>query len=88
MLQICKGIYLQPVRMPQKIEYLQIENIRSTNKKRMKHTKKRERSDDTNVLRTVHIVFMYVKRRRLELPRHNWHYPLKVARLPIPPPLH
>ena len=29
-----------------------------------------------------------VKRRRLELPRHNWHYPLKVARLPIPPPLH
>ena len=30
----------------------------------------------------------YVKRRRLELPRHDWHYPLKVARLPIPPPLH
>ena len=29
-----------------------------------------------------------VKRRRLELPRRNWHYPLKVARLPIPPPLH
>ena len=29
-----------------------------------------------------------VKRRRLELPRHNCHYPLKVARLPIPPPLH
>ena len=29
-----------------------------------------------------------VKRRRLELPRHNRHYPLKVARLPIPPPLH
>jgi hypothetical protein len=29
----------------------------------------------------------YVKRRRLELPRHNCHYPLKVARLPIPPPL-
>ena len=28
-----------------------------------------------------------VKRRRLELPRRNWHYPLKVARLPIPPPL-
>ena len=28
-----------------------------------------------------------MKRRRLELPRHNWHYPLKVARLPIPPPL-
>ena len=28
-----------------------------------------------------------VKRRRLELPRHNYHYPLKVARLPIPPPL-
>ena len=28
-----------------------------------------------------------VKRRRLELPRHNRHYPLKVARLPIPPPL-
>ena len=25
-----------------------------------------------------------VKRRRLELPRHNCHYPLKVARLPIP----
>ena len=31
---------------------------------------------------------MKVKRRRLELPRRNWHYPLKVARLPIPPPLH
>ena len=31
---------------------------------------------------------MTVKRRRLELPRHNCHYPLKVARLPIPPPLH
>ncbi len=30
---------------------------------------------------------MTVKRRRLELPRHNCHYPLKVARLPIPPPL-
>ena len=29
-----------------------------------------------------------MKRRRLELPRHNCHYPLKVARLPIPPPLH
>ena len=29
-----------------------------------------------------------MKRRRLELPRRNWHYPLKVARLPIPPPLH
>ena len=29
-----------------------------------------------------------VKRRRLELPRNNFHYPLKVARLPIPPPLH
>ena len=28
-----------------------------------------------------------VKRRRLELPRNNFHYPLKVARLPIPPPL-
>ena len=28
-----------------------------------------------------------VKRRRLELPRHNCHYPLKVARLPIPPSL-
>ena len=27
-----------------------------------------------------------VKRRRLELPRNNFHYPLKVARLPIPPP--
>ena len=38
-------------------------------------------------LRTVLFVFLYVKRRRLELPRHNWHYPLKVARLPIPPPL-
>ena len=24
---------------------------------------------------------------RLELPRSNFHYPLKVARLPIPPPL-
>ena len=30
---------------------------------------------------------MTVKRRRLELPRHNCHYPLKVARLPIPPSL-
>ena len=29
-----------------------------------------------------------VKRRRLELPRNNFHYPLKVARLPSPPPLH
>ena len=29
-----------------------------------------------------------VKMRRLELPRNNFHYPLKVARLPIPPPLH
>ena len=29
-----------------------------------------------------------VKRRRLELPRQYSHYPLKVARLPIPPPLH
>ena len=28
-----------------------------------------------------------MKRRRLELPRQNSHYPLKVARLPIPPPL-
>ena len=28
-----------------------------------------------------------MKRRRLELPRSNFHYPLKVARLPIPPPL-
>ena len=28
-----------------------------------------------------------MKRRRLELPRNNFHYPLKVARLPIPPPL-
>ena len=34
------------------------------------------------------VVFVCVKRRRLELPRRNWHYPLKVARLPIPPPLH
>ena len=32
-------------------------------------------------------IFLKVKRRRLELPRHNCHYPLKVARLPIPPPL-
>ena len=31
--------------------------------------------------------YHYVKRRRLELPRCNYHYPLKVARLPIPPPL-
>ena len=31
--------------------------------------------------------YLQVKRRRLELPRHNCHYPLKVARLPIPPPL-
>ena len=31
--------------------------------------------------------FQKVKRRRLELPRRNRHYPLKVARLPIPPPL-
>jgi hypothetical protein len=29
-----------------------------------------------------------VKRRRLELPQHFCHYHLKVARLPIPPPLH
>ena len=29
-----------------------------------------------------------VKRRRVELPRHYCHYPLKVARLPIPPSLH
>ena len=29
-----------------------------------------------------------VKRMRLELTRHNCHYPLKVARLPIPPSLH
>ena len=29
-----------------------------------------------------------MKRRRLELPRNNFHYPLKVARLPIPPPGH
>ena len=33
------------------------------------------------------IFHFIVKRRRLELPRHNCHYPLKVARLPIPPPL-
>ncbi len=32
-------------------------------------------------------VCFFVKRRRLELPRHNCHYPLKVARLPIPPSL-
>ena len=32
-------------------------------------------------------MYKSVKRRRLELPRHNCHYPLKVARLPIPPPL-
>ena len=32
-------------------------------------------------------IMKMVKRRRLELPRHNCHYPLKVARLPIPPPL-
>ena len=29
-----------------------------------------------------------VKEMRLELTRHNCHYPLKVARLPIPPFLH
>ena len=33
------------------------------------------------------LITITVKRRRLELPRHNCHYPLKVARLPIPPPL-
>ncbi len=33
------------------------------------------------------ITITMVKRRRLELPRNNFHYPLKVARLPIPPPL-
>ena len=33
------------------------------------------------------LIIITVKRRRLELPRHNCHYPLKVARLPIPPPL-
>ena len=32
-------------------------------------------------------ICFFVKRRRLELPRHNCHYPLKVARLPIPPSL-
>ena len=37
--------------------------------------------------RNVKIKKIQVKRRRLELPRHNCHYPLKVARLPIPPPL-
>ena len=30
---------------------------------------------------------LFVKEMRLELTRHNCHYPLKVARLPIPPPL-
>ena len=50
MLQICKNIYLQPVRMLQKIRRL-------TNRKQENTIKKRERSDDTNVLRTVHIVF-------------------------------
>ena len=30
----------------------------------------------------------FVKEMRLELTRHNCHYPLKVARLPIPPLLH
>ena len=39
----------------------------------------------TELFPLVH--FREVKRRRLELPRHNCHYPLKVARLPIPPPL-
>ena len=28
---------------------------------------------------------IFVKEMRLELTRHNCHYPLKVARLPIPP---
>ena len=37
--------------------------------------------------REIKNIYYDVKRRRLELPRHNWHYPLKVARLPIPPPL-
>ena len=31
---------------------------------------------------------IFVKRMRLELTRPNGHYPLKVARLPIPPSLH
>ena len=38
--------------------------------------------------RKAHRLDEKVKRRRLELPRHNCHYPLKVARLPIPPSLH
>ena len=29
---------------------------------------------------------LFVKEMRLELTRHNCHHPLKVARLPIPPP--
>ena len=37
--------------------------------------------------KTIKIIIVCVKRRRLELPRNNFHYPLKVARLPIPPPL-
>ncbi len=37
--------------------------------------------------RIAYFKTLQVKRRRLELPRHNCHYPLKVARLPIPPPL-
>ena len=32
--------------------------------------------------------FNEVSRMRLELTRPNGHYPLKVARLPIPPPRH
>ncbi len=33
--------------------------------------------------REIKNIYYDVKRRRLELPRHNCHYPLKVARLPF-----
>ena len=45
------------------------------------------RSCSTNWAIAAHETLIQVKRRRLELPRPNCHYPLKVARLPIPPPL-
>ncbi len=35
-----------------------------------------------------HLGFSKVSEMRLELTRHNCHYPLKVARLPIPPSGH
>ena len=48
----------------------------------------RQRCQKTKrVAKNKSLQLFFVKRRRLELPRNNFHYPLKVARLPIPPPL-